>query len=239
MLSSKMAMDDTYSNKSWAIVGGGCFALREVNQMERELFAFLGCNVHVGADDVLAFQARLEGRGPVAPPSPVASTSSLVSPACSMPPTPPLSPTEPTPSALRATVKRRRAPSSEEMNRARRAADAAVALLRPLGGASDGQAVSRMAPAFVDHRRSGWSSSSSASSGASTPASPHPTTPPHHQHHPHNIGMGIMAPRPSLAWPAQTTRPGGKMAPPPAGAYAHWPPAPASAFASYPHGGWA
>lgn len=38
-------MDDTYSNKSWAIVGSSYFSLREVNQMERELFAFLGWNV--------------------------------------------------------------------------------------------------------------------------------------------------------------------------------------------------
>ncbi|PRQ77034.1 hypothetical protein AAT19DRAFT_12452 [Rhodotorula toruloides] len=42
MLSSKISMDDTYSNKSWQIVGQGLFELREVNQMERELFAFLG-----------------------------------------------------------------------------------------------------------------------------------------------------------------------------------------------------
>ncbi|KAM0749281.1 hypothetical protein T439DRAFT_46937 [Meredithblackwellia eburnea MCA 4105] len=42
MLSSKISMDDTYSNKSWQIVGQGLFSLREVNQMERELFAFLG-----------------------------------------------------------------------------------------------------------------------------------------------------------------------------------------------------
>lgn len=42
MLSSKISMDDTYSNKSWQVVGQGLFSLREVNQMERELFAFLG-----------------------------------------------------------------------------------------------------------------------------------------------------------------------------------------------------
>lgn len=42
MLSSKISMDDTYSNKSWQVVGQGLFELREVNQMERELFAFLG-----------------------------------------------------------------------------------------------------------------------------------------------------------------------------------------------------
>lgn len=35
-------MDDTYSNQSWTLVGQNLFSLREVNQMERELFAFLG-----------------------------------------------------------------------------------------------------------------------------------------------------------------------------------------------------
>jgi hypothetical protein len=33
MLSSKISMDDTYSNKSWEVVGQGLFSLREVNQM--------------------------------------------------------------------------------------------------------------------------------------------------------------------------------------------------------------
>lgn len=42
MLSSKISMDDTYSNQSWTLVGQNLFSLREVNQMERELFAFLG-----------------------------------------------------------------------------------------------------------------------------------------------------------------------------------------------------
>lgn len=35
-------MDDTYSNKSWQVVGQGLFELRELNCMERECFAFLG-----------------------------------------------------------------------------------------------------------------------------------------------------------------------------------------------------
>lgn len=47
MLSSKISMDDTYSNASWTIVGGSFFVLREVNQMERELFAFLDFNAVV------------------------------------------------------------------------------------------------------------------------------------------------------------------------------------------------
>lgn len=41
MLSSKMTMDDTYSNKSWAIVAQNLFGLEELNRMERELFGFL------------------------------------------------------------------------------------------------------------------------------------------------------------------------------------------------------
>ncbi|BGP04456.1 hypothetical protein JCM10049v2_000257 [Rhodotorula toruloides] len=52
MLSSKISMDDTYSNKSWQIVGQGLFELREVNQMERELFAFLGWNVVVRSEEL-------------------------------------------------------------------------------------------------------------------------------------------------------------------------------------------
>ncbi|KAI5479231.1 alternative cyclin Pcl12 [Pseudohyphozyma bogoriensis] len=55
MLSSKISMDDTYSNKSWQVVGQGLFSLREVNQMERELFAFLGWNVVVRDEELSAW----------------------------------------------------------------------------------------------------------------------------------------------------------------------------------------
>ncbi|KAK4055193.1 hypothetical protein OIV83_000473 [Microbotryomycetes sp. JL201] len=66
MLSSKISMDDTYSNQSWTLVGQNLFTLKEVNQMERELFAFLGWNVVVRdeelsawvADNVIPFEAR-------------------------------------------------------------------------------------------------------------------------------------------------------------------------------------
>ena len=37
MLASKIIFDDIYSNKSLCIVGQGMFALREINQMEREM----------------------------------------------------------------------------------------------------------------------------------------------------------------------------------------------------------
>ncbi|KAL8284236.1 hypothetical protein RQP46_004985 [Phenoliferia psychrophenolica] len=55
MLSSKISMDDTYSNKSWQVVGQGLFSLREVNQMERELFAFLGWNVVVRDEELTSW----------------------------------------------------------------------------------------------------------------------------------------------------------------------------------------
>jgi hypothetical protein len=41
MIASKVICDDTYSNKSWSIVAQGMFALREVNQMEREMCSYL------------------------------------------------------------------------------------------------------------------------------------------------------------------------------------------------------
>ncbi|KAF8970294.1 hypothetical protein BDZ97DRAFT_1638415, partial [Flammula alnicola] len=41
VISSKVICNDTYSNKSWCIVAQGMFALREVNQMEREMCNYL------------------------------------------------------------------------------------------------------------------------------------------------------------------------------------------------------
>jgi hypothetical protein len=40
MLASKIICYDTYSNKSWCIVGQGMFALREINQREREMCSY-------------------------------------------------------------------------------------------------------------------------------------------------------------------------------------------------------
>jgi hypothetical protein len=37
MLASKIICNDTYSNKSWCIMGQGMLALREINQMEQEM----------------------------------------------------------------------------------------------------------------------------------------------------------------------------------------------------------
>ncbi|CAD6891980.1 unnamed protein product [Tilletia laevis] len=63
MLASKSTCDDTYSNKSWTIVGQGLFTLREVNQMERELFSYLGYRVNVDSEVLHNFIDGLENGG--------------------------------------------------------------------------------------------------------------------------------------------------------------------------------
>lgn len=77
MLASKSTCDDTYSNKSWTIVGQGLFSLREVNQMERELFGYLGFKVNVENEELSEFVEGLEhGRiqtSTVIPPASVTS----------------------------------------------------------------------------------------------------------------------------------------------------------------------
>ena len=47
MIASKVICDDTYSNKSWGIVGQEMFQLREVNQMEREMCQYLDWELNV------------------------------------------------------------------------------------------------------------------------------------------------------------------------------------------------
>jgi hypothetical protein len=59
MLASKSSCDDTYSNKSWTIVSQGLFSLREVNQMERELFGYLGFKVNVEMEELVVFRDLL------------------------------------------------------------------------------------------------------------------------------------------------------------------------------------
>ena len=41
MLTSKIICDDTYSNKSWSIIGQGMFALREIKQIEHKMCLYL------------------------------------------------------------------------------------------------------------------------------------------------------------------------------------------------------
>jgi len=71
MLASKIICDDTYSNKSWCIVGQGMFALREINQMEREMCSYLEWQLNVDPTTLRDFQARVQhdfaGPGPYPP----------------------------------------------------------------------------------------------------------------------------------------------------------------------------
>jgi hypothetical protein len=71
MIASKVACDDTYSNKSWTVVGQGMFALREINQMEREMCGYLERQLGVEGGELATFKRTVEeeyaGRGPYQP----------------------------------------------------------------------------------------------------------------------------------------------------------------------------
>ncbi|KAH9959378.1 hypothetical protein BGW80DRAFT_1128615, partial [Lactifluus volemus] len=59
MLASKIICDDTYSNKSWCIIGQGMFALREINQMEREMRSYLEWQLNVDPTTLRDFESRV------------------------------------------------------------------------------------------------------------------------------------------------------------------------------------
>ncbi|WFD04848.1 hypothetical protein MVES1_000172 [Malassezia vespertilionis] len=63
MLATKMLCDDSYNNKSWAIVGQGLFTLVEINQMERELLGYLDLKLDVAPGELAQFTATLEKYG--------------------------------------------------------------------------------------------------------------------------------------------------------------------------------
>jgi hypothetical protein len=71
MIASKVICDDTYSNKSWCIVGQGMFALREINQMEREMCSYLEWQLNVEPGALKEFEAmvRRDYKGPGPYPS--------------------------------------------------------------------------------------------------------------------------------------------------------------------------
>lgn len=60
MIASKVICDDTYSNKSWCIVGQNLYTLKEVNQMEREMCSYLEWILHVEAAELEAFTLRVK-----------------------------------------------------------------------------------------------------------------------------------------------------------------------------------
>jgi hypothetical protein len=119
MIASKVVCDDTYSNKSWTVVGQGMFSLREINQMEREMCGYLEWVLNVDPKELVEFEATVrkeygvDGSCPpfVHPPQP-ASTPAPAStiavnttenalqgpiPADPTPMTPPESPRRPAP----------------------------------------------------------------------------------------------------------------------------------------------
>jgi hypothetical protein len=165
MLSSKISMDDTYSNKSWQVVGQGLFVLKEVNQMERELFAFLGWNVVV-RDEELAQWVGDVVRPYEAARAAAAPTSLLAT----------RKPAEdrkrrrddPKTSSSSSSVPR--SPSPDEL-RHRRASDAAVALLHGDQSAPSSYEASRTARRSRPSTPDSYSSSSSSTRGSSSASS--------------------------------------------------------------------
>lgn len=60
MIASKVICDDTYSNKSWCVVGQGMFSLREINQMEREMCSYLEWVLNVKPEELAEFEAEVK-----------------------------------------------------------------------------------------------------------------------------------------------------------------------------------
>ncbi|OCH86080.1 hypothetical protein OBBRIDRAFT_738657 [Obba rivulosa] len=115
MIASKVICDDTYSNKSWSIVGQGMFALREINQMEREMCSYLEWQLNIEPSALKEFEAKVrrdfKGPGPyptyVLPspaPTPVPSTTPYSSTGAATTPSfaarPTTSPPKPVPRAV-------------------------------------------------------------------------------------------------------------------------------------------
>jgi len=60
MIASKVVCDDTYSNKSWAIVGQHMFTLKEINQMEREMCGYLEWLLNIDPNELKAFELAVK-----------------------------------------------------------------------------------------------------------------------------------------------------------------------------------
>ncbi|KAI0753090.1 hypothetical protein C8Q80DRAFT_1249383 [Daedaleopsis nitida] len=91
MIASKVICDDTYSNKSWSIVSQGMFALREINQMEREMCSYLEWQLNIESSALKEFEQKVrrdfKGIGPYPTyalpspaPSPMPSTTPYTAP---------------------------------------------------------------------------------------------------------------------------------------------------------------
>ena len=68
MIAFKVIRDDTYSNKSWCIVGQGMFTLREINQMQREVYSYFEWQLNVEPIALKEFESIVwkdfKGTGP-------------------------------------------------------------------------------------------------------------------------------------------------------------------------------
>ncbi|RPD57751.1 hypothetical protein L227DRAFT_551690 [Lentinus tigrinus ALCF2SS1-6] len=83
IVASKVLCDDCYSSKAWVIVGQGMFALRDINQMEREFCKYMDWDLNVGSGALKEFEERVrqdfKGFGPYpiyTPPAPDCMPSS-------------------------------------------------------------------------------------------------------------------------------------------------------------------
>ena len=94
MIASKVICDDTYSNQSWSIVAQKMFALKEINQMEREMCGYLEWNLNVQGEEIAEFESRLRSDHGSAAVVSRPSSSHYESPA---PPAPAVSVPYPTP----------------------------------------------------------------------------------------------------------------------------------------------
>ena len=77
MIASKVICDDTYSNKSWCVVGQGMFSLREINQMEREMCSYLKWVLNVKPEELSEFEAEVKrdyGVGGAKAPAPISTS---------------------------------------------------------------------------------------------------------------------------------------------------------------------
>ena len=79
MIASKVICDDTYSNQSWSIVAQKMFALKEINQMEREMCGYLEWNLNVSGEEVTSFESTIRAdHGPRAVTRSSSSSASSV-----------------------------------------------------------------------------------------------------------------------------------------------------------------
>ena len=66
MIASKVNCDDIYPNKYWCIASQGMFALREIDQMEREMCSYLEWQLNVEPSALKEFESmvRRDFKGP-------------------------------------------------------------------------------------------------------------------------------------------------------------------------------